>query len=89
MVHKNHLHLINLCGYASYGRNLMRFNLQVNTPSNVNLSSLFVATGSLSPSTNSQTVVFAPQDALKQNNGLFNNISLPSFSTELIILSDK
>jgi hypothetical protein len=56
--------------YASYGRNLLRFNLQQNVPGTVTLTSLLVATGSVGAN-NTQTVVFKPQDALAQNSGLF------------------
>jgi hypothetical protein len=56
---------------ATYGRNILNFKLIYNTPYAVNLTSLFVATGSTTLSTNSQTVVFTPQDALSQNSGLF------------------
>jgi len=56
---------------SSYGRQILNFKLLYNTPYAVNLTSLFVAAGSITPSTNSQTVVFTPQDALSQNGGLF------------------
>ena len=48
---------------SSYGRQLLNFKLIYNTPYNINLTSLFVATGSTTVSTNSQKVVFTSQDA--------------------------
>ena len=48
---------------GSVGRNISNFNLKYNTPLSMNLGTLF-ATGT-------STVVFTPQDALSQNNGMF------------------
>jgi hypothetical protein len=52
------------CG--SYGRKLIRMNLKYNIPQAINLTSLWVAAGSVG-AYNSQTVVFTPQDAMSQN----------------------
>jgi len=51
---------------AGFGRNLHRLDVKYQTPQALNLTSLFVATGS-APLYNSQTVVFTPQDAISQN----------------------